>query len=222
MKNYIILSLFVAFILNTGCKNKGKGDNNSSLPLSTAKDKKAVSKAGKQDQNASADSLQEAKTNTGLVDPLKLISIKDLEEIMGPKFENKQIKCTKSGKFSRSCFIKWEDDKTGAIKSMFILLQTNPMPDEFEDWGHSFIDAKLKTGDLSYPNTNTPYIYKPVKGIREEAAYNNDLNRIYWKYNKDYVFAIFFNTGESGKKQIEYAKKIAKIINKNFDKIISD
>ena len=218
MRNIITL-LIVGTVFLFSCKDNNKSAGTTGTSDTTLKADSNKNKA--YDEPEGNDVKEANKEIANLVDPLKLIKIDDLEKIMKSKFENTKIKCTKSGKFSRSCFIKWEDGKNGTIKNMFIMLQTSPIPDEFEDWAHSFIEAKIKTGDMSYPNTDAPYIYKPIKNMDIESAYNKELNRVYWKYNKDYVFAIFYNIHESDKAQIEYAKKIAELMNKNFKKVIS-
>ena len=155
-----------------------------------------------------------------LYKPCGLISLDQLSEIMELSHSTINIKNTaNAGKYSSSCFLTWENVANGSQSRMFLMLQANPLPGEFPDWSKSFIEAKIKNGDNGYPNTGKPYKYKPVKGF-SDSAYNDELKRIFWRVNGDYVLAVYYNAGFTSENRVFYAEKFAKIMNENLQKKI--
>jgi len=152
-----------------------------------------------------------------LVNPCSLISREQLAEILEIPVENISIKnLPASGTYSRSCYLRWENVENGSQRSMFLVLQTDPLPGDFEDWAHSFLDAKKTSGDIRYPDSGKPYKYKSIDGFDKEVAYNDELKKVFWKIDKNYVGAIFFNAGLTSHNRKLYAAEIAKIISKNL------
>jgi len=207
----VILLLMIGMISFTACKNDPEvksGDNEKSTASSAnIPDGKTI--------NKNDDGTELAP----LFNPCSLISVEELADILNVSPSQLKIKPTSSsGTFSRSCFLTWENVENGSKNSMFLMLQTDPIPGDFEDWAQSFLEAKIETGDMGYPNSSMPYKYEKVEGMDELSAYNDELKRVFWKYNKDYVMAIFYNSSFSEKNRKDYAVKIAKIMNRNMSK----
>lgn len=207
----VILLLMMGMIFFTACKNdpEVKTGNEGKTPLSSPKvsDKASV--------NKNDDGTELAP----LFNPCSLISVEELADILDVSPAQLKIKPTSSsGTFSRSCFLTWENVDNGGKNSMFLMLQTDPIPGDFEDWAQSFIEAKISTGDMGYPNSSMPYKYEKIEGMDDLSAYNDELKRVFWKFNKDYVMAVFYNAGLTAKNRKEYAKEIAKIMDKNLAK----
>ena len=209
----VILLLIIGTIFFTACKNDPeiKSGNTEDKTASTVK----TSDRGTINKNDDGTEL------APLFNPCSLISVNELAEILNISPSQLKIKPTSSsGTFSRSCFLTWENVENGRKNSMFLMLQTDPIPGDFEDWAQSFLEAKISTGDMGYPNSSMPYKYEKVEGMDGLSAYNDELKRVFWKYNKDYVIAIFYNAGLSTQNRKEYAKKIAVIMNKNMAKLL--
>ncbi len=206
----VILLLFTGMILFTACKNDPEiksGDNDKPASTEKAQDRKIV--------NKNNDGTELAP----LYNPCSLISVDELADILDISPSQLKIKPTSSsGTFSRSCFLTWENVENGRKNSMFLMLQTDPIPGDFEDWAQSFLEAKISTGDMGYPNSSLPYKYEKIEGMDGLSAYNDELKRVFWKFNKDYVLAIFYNASLTEKNRKENAIKIAKIMNKNLAK----
>ncbi len=207
----VILLLMMGVLFFTACKNdsqiKSGNDDNTSSSTVNVNDRKTVNK------NDNGTEL------APLFNPCSLISVDELADIMNISPSQLKIKPTSSsGTFSKSCFLTWENVENGRKNTMFLMLQTDPIPGDFEDWAQSFLEAKINTGDMGYPNSSMPYKYKKIEGIDGLSAYNDELKRVFWKYNKDYVLAIFYNAAFTEKNRKEYAIKIAKIMNGNLAK----
>ena len=205
MNRYFIF--FMGLFLFVSCKSDVKVDD-IKKETTVVKNKpvaKTTSEENKQEDVAK------------LVNPCSLISKEQLADILGVSAENISIKnLAATGTYSRSCFLRWENVENGSQRSMFFVLQTDPLPGDFEDWAHSFIDAKKTSGDIRYPDSGKPYKYKSIDGFEKEVAYNDDLKKVFWKIDKDYVGAIFFNAGLTSHNRKLYASEIAKIISKNL------
>ncbi len=207
MNRYFLF--FIGLFLFVSCK--------SDVKVKDIKKDTSVEEVAKESKTEKDNNLQE---NVALlVSPCSLISKDELGEILGVSESQISIKVLPaSGTYSRSCFLKWENVDNGSRRSMFLVLQTDPLPGEFEDWAHSFIDAKKNSGDIRYPDSGKPYRYKSIEGYDGEIAYNDDLKKVFWKINKDYVGGIFFNAGLTVHNRKLYGVEIAKIISKNLKK----
>jgi len=205
MNRYFIF--FLGLFLFVSCKSDVKVD-----------DVKKETTAVKNEPAAKAAPEENKQENVAkLVNPCSLISKEQLADILGVSAENISIKTLPaSGTYSRSCFLRWENVENGSQRSMFFVLQTDPLPGDFEDWAHSFLDAKKTSGDIKYPDSGKPYKYISIDGFDKEVAYNDDLKKVFWKIDKDYVGAIFFNAGLTSHNRKLYASEIAKIISKNL------
>ena len=210
-----VLFLFVGLFFIASCKKDPKvktDDKAQSAPVTSVNKVKSDG-----DVNKNEDGTELAP----LYNPCSLISVEELADILNISPGQIKVKPTSSsGSFSRSCFLSWENMENGAKNSMFLMLQTDPIPGDFEDWAKSFIEAKITNGDMGYPDTETPYKYEPVEEIEGLSAYNDELRRVFWKFDKDYVMAIFYNAGLTTKNRKDYAVKISKIMNKNMRKKI--
>ncbi len=206
MNKYIILLL--GLFLITSCKNDVKVESIKKEEPAKKVEVKSEQVADKSKQNADK-----------LFNPCSLISEDELADILEVSKDNISIKnLPASGTFSRSCFVRWENVDNGSQRKMFLVIQTNPEPEEIEDWGHSFLNAKKTSGDIRYPDSGKPYRYKSIDGFDKEVAYNDDLKKVFWKINKDYVGAIFFNAGLTSHTRKRYASEIAKILSENLRK----
>ena len=207
MNKYIILLLGLFLIVS--CKNDVKVERN-------VKKEEPVAKVEPKSEQLEDKSQQ---TTAKLFNPCSLISVDELAGILEVSSDKISIKnLPASGTFSRSCFLRWENVDNGSQRSMFLVVQTDPLPGDFEDWAHSFLDAKKTSGDIRYPDSGKPYRYKSIDGFDKEVAYNDDLKKVFWKINKDYVGAIFFNAGLTSHTRKRYASEIAKILSENLRK----
>ncbi len=204
MKKIILLLLSALLVFS--CKNDTEmKDADSNTAITPKQEKKTEKKANVQQNNLQKESK--------LVNPCALISLEDLSKILGVDKNSISFSNNNSGQYSKICGIAWE----GGSK-IHISVQSNPLPEEIQDFGKSFIDSKIENGDMGYPAGGKPYKYEKLTGFDDLAAYNENLKRIFWKYNSDYVFSIYFNAGLSTPERKKYALDISKIINKNFSK----
>lgn len=119
----------------------------------------------------------------------------------------------KAGSNQSSCFFKWEHDGIGNA-GILIQAQTNPLPDEFDDWASYYINAKRNQGDKS-PDGIATYRYKNFTAIGVSGAYNYELARYYWRDTKDRVFMVAFNIPATEEVQLGWAEKLAKEVMNN-------
>lgn len=202
MKNISLLFL-IGFFVFVSCKNDPK------VPGNNNEQQKEVKKIENTETRTNDDGTELAP----LYNPCSLVSIDELSKVLDISPSNIKIKPSGgSGSYSKSCFISWENIDNGSKNSMFLMLQTDPIPGDFEDWAKSFIEAKINTGDMGYPNTGMPYKYEKVEGLGNISAYNDELKRFFYRYNKDYVIAIFYNAGMTKKNRIEKSKKIIELL----------
>ncbi len=195
----LILSVFVVF----ACKNDTKVKDVASSQTLTQKEEKKVE-----------DKVDNSQKDNNIISPCSLIGIEELSKIL--KVDKNSIKFSDnshSGQYSKICGVVWGDNNR-----IHFSLQSNPLPGEIDDFGKSFIDSKIENGDMGYPAGGKPYKYEKLSGFDDVAAFNKDLRRVFWKYNPDYVFSIYFNAGFSSSKMKKYALDISKIVNKNFSK----
>lgn len=212
MKKCIFI-LIASLLFFTGCKNDEK------VPVENKKDVGLNANTTSGANNVNEEVKQVVAENTiSLYNPCELITLDEISQIFGLPSTAIEIKNTSNaGKYSNSCFLSWENVEQGAKNRMFLMLQINPLPGEFEDWSNAFIQSKIENGDMGYPDKGKPYKYKSVSDFGVDVAYNDELKRIYWKANEEYVLAIFYNAGFSSKNRQRYAAKIAKIMNENLN-----
>lgn len=119
---------------------------------------------------------------------------------------------SKQSKFSRSCFFRWEQD--GVPNSGVLLqVQKNPVPDEFDAWATSFIDAKKENGETDFSGAGEVFKYKDFANIGTAGAYNFTLGKYYFRMDNKYVCMIAFNLIDSKEdEQLYWAKKIGKLM----------
>jgi hypothetical protein len=175
MKNYLVW-LFLGFtVLITSCKND---------------------KSVEQGSDAGTIESQDLNGNPAkeLLDPCLLISIEEIGGIFSVDPKIIQVKNDQfSGDFSKSCNIKWDDSAKGVTYSMLLILQSNPIIGEIDDWASSYIGSRINTGEKSFPDNGATIKYKKFEGIQSESAFDSESNKLYWKINKDYVFAVFLS-----------------------------
>lgn len=219
MKKYLLFFL-LGFLMFSACKNDGKiSDQGGESTGMTANKTNNSLKRGDNPKENISNTNEDDEGIMPLFNPCSLISTREIAKIMDIDPSSIQIKnSASSGKYSRSCFLSWENIDNGSKNRMFLMLQTNPLPGDFEDWAKSFIEAKKTNGDMGYPNMGKPYLYETVDGFDDVCAYNDELKRVFWRVNDEYVMAIFFNAGLTSNSRKKYALKIAKIMNKNFKK----
>lgn len=224
-----ILIIIIGFLFFAGCGNDKKVPvgNDKNVPVENTKkvpvENDNISGLSTSIKEGESEKSEEVKSEMGeninsLLNPCDLITTDELSKVFGFGSDKIKVKNTNnSGKYSNSCFLSWENVEEGSKSRMFLMLQTNPLPGEFEDWAKSFIDAKISSGDMGYPDKGEPYKYKTISKFGIDAAYSEELKRVYWKANKEYVLAIFYNAGFSSKNRKRYAAKIAKIMNANLN-----
>jgi hypothetical protein len=197
MKKFHLVLIFGLLSLAFACKNDKNTDENSVN--------------GENVENSPSSS-----SKGQLFDPCSLISLDKIGEIFGidPKIlalKNDQY----SGDFSRSCNLKWSDQADGANYSILIILQSNPIPGEIDDWATSYLDSRLQNGEKSFPDNGKPIKYVKFEGIDSESAYNAESKKLYWKINKDYVMAVFMSDSFKSDKAIEYLTNLHEVLTKN-------
>ena len=175
MRNYLFFLFFGLLSLVFGCKSDKNVDEIS----------------------ASAENVDESQSGTPLsklIDPCSLISGEQLGQIFNVDPQLIGIKNDQySGDFSRSCNIKWNNPDDGATLSMLIILQSNPIPGEIDDWADAYLNSRLQTGEKTFPDNGKPIKYIRFEGIDSISAYNEESNKLYWKINKDFVMAVFMS-----------------------------
>ncbi len=121
-------------------------------------------------------------------------------------------------KYAKSCFFKWDMDAlpNGGI---MLQIQRNPVPNISKKWVSSFMKAKKKEGESSMSTPGVMNTYKELSGLGDEAIYNFDLNRCFWRVGEDYLFMLAFNLDLEEKKEKALAIKIGNEVIRNFNKI---
>ena len=110
----------------------------------------------------------------------------------------------------RSCFFRWEHN--GAPNSgVLIQAQSNPVPEEFPNWATTMIKAKIESGEKSLDNE--VFLYKPFNGGGIEGAYNHEMNKYFWRVDDKLIYTITFNLFEDEPTQLQWAEKLAAIVN---------
>jgi len=204
MKKYLFFIVVLVSVLSS-CKNDKKIEENSNQAI--------VSTKSGNPNNA----VKSNSDEVSLPNPCDLISVKQLSEVLDVDKNLIEIKSTaNAGKYSTSCALSWENVENGSDSKLFLILQSNPLPDDIEEWAKSFIEAKIENGDMGYPNNGTPYIYEPIKGFDGLVAYNDELRRVYWQAKGDLTIAIYYNAGFTESNRKRFAAKIAKIMNRNL------
>jgi hypothetical protein len=198
MKKFPLVLIFGLLSIVFGCKNDKNTDE--------------ISVNGE-----SVDKSLSSSSKGQLFDPCSLISLEKVGEIFGidPKIlalKNDQY----SGDFSRSCNLKWSDPADGNTYSMLIILQSNPIQGEIDDWATSYLSSRLQNGEKSFPDNEKPIKYVKFEGIDSESAYNVESKKLYWKINKDYVMAVFMSDSFKPDKAIQYLTSLHEVLTKNI------
>lgn len=170
------------------------------------------------DQDTLGITNSNGKLNMG--DPCSFISLDQISKIFD--IESKAI-LTQSDKFkedySRSCSLSWKDQDSISF-NMLLILQSNPLVGEFEDWADSYIQSRITTGENSFPDDSKNIKYTKISEIDSINAFNQAANKFYWKVDKNYVLAVYMNENFQKDKVKDYMIQLYKIMNKNARKTI--
>jgi hypothetical protein len=190
------------------------------LMLGACKDKKNVENAGDAagEVEISQPMVQE---NPYPVNPIKLpnpCALIDLEELTSIfDVEVEEIVLTPGNVNNNpgqdnnlSCFYMWDKD---AMRGGFLLqIMKNPLYGEFTDWASSYMRVLKENGETSYPD-NIQYKYAAVEGLGDEAVYNKDLGKVFWRIGEELVVGLIYRDTQSIGDMPRVSKDLGKLIN---------
>lgn len=198
MKKFVLPLIFGVIVMVFSCKN-----DKSSVEYTVAQDKEEVTHSG--------------GAKGQLFDPCSLISPDKIGDIFSVDPKNILIKNDQySGDFSRSCNLKWTDTVEVSTFSILIILESNPIPGEIDDWATSYLDSRIMNGEKSFPDNGKSIKYVKFDGIDSESAYNAQKRKLYWKINKDYVMAVFMSDSFESDQINEYLIELHNVLTKNI------
>lgn len=170
------------------------------------------------DQDTLGITNADGKLNIG--DPCSFISTAQISNIFEVDSKDIIIQSDKFKEdFSRSCNLSWKD-KDSISFNMLLILQSNPLVGEFEDWADSYVQSRITTGENSFPDNGKNIKYTKISEIDSTNAFNQATNKFYWKVDKNYVLAIYMNENFQKDKVKEYMIQLYKIMDKNARKTI--
>ncbi len=186
--------------------------NSEKANLRNKRDKEAAMKSGEYQQQRK-DAMKNDK-----IPPCFYLSTAKVAEVLGATKEEIFMKdaTSKKSKYSKACFYRYNKDGDPNGGLMF-QIQSNPIPDEFDSWGSSFIEAKKTGGEKSFEQGAKPFIYKAFNPDGMDGAYNADTKKYFWKLNEDTVLMVVFNLVSNEKTQLKWATKLAEAVNQKFN-----
>lgn len=148
----------------------------------------------------------------------ELISAAQVQDILGTKSPvNLKESNDPNNDKTKSCFFKWDDANT-ANAGILIQVMTNPVFDDYPQYISTFIDTKLKEGEMMM-GQDTPIKYGKFDADGKPGAYSFQQARFYWAGDNNYLFMLAFNVSTlSEGNMVDAAEEIAEIINENFAK----
>ena len=191
---FLGLSLFV--ILLSGCSGCNKDDISSEV-----------------EEKMKNNPVEKPKTyDPNVPDACTLITIEEIASVIGVNSADISVKDGSNLRALnvRSCFFRWEHN--GAPNSgVLVQAQSNPLPEEFPNWGTTYIKAKIESGDKTLEGAT--FLYKPFNGGGVEGAYNHEMKKYFWRLNDEIIYTLTFNLGADEPTQLAWAEKLAQIIN---------
>ncbi len=217
---FLVIVMMLSLLSCNNKKNKG-GDTSSDTNTEDRIAQVEKSRAATNTTEATPQKRMATKSKTAsnlfdeiLAEPCGLININELGKMM--KIDSELIR-TKDGstsktKSARSCFFRW-DGEHSSNSGVLIQVQSNPIPNEFFQYGSTFIASKLNTGEQAYDGVEEiSFKFKPFNGIGDDGAYNHELGKYFWRQGEDIVFMLAFNLGLDEKEQLSLARKLAKMV----------
>jgi hypothetical protein len=199
MKEYPVFFLLVLLLSLNSCKN----------------DPDASKKSDEAGQTE--DSFTEP-SRLPLFDPCIFMSVNEAAKIFGIDPTIIEIRENQfSGDFARSCNFRWTDPMDGGIYSVLLIMQSNPLPEELDDYSGAYINAKLESGDRS-ADSDLVVNYVKLDGVEGETAYQPENFRLYWKANNNYTMSAYLSPSFQYDKVKDHLTDIFLTVSKNAKK----
>jgi hypothetical protein len=156
------------------------------------------------------------KLNIG--DPCSFITIDQISRIFDVDHNSIDIQSEKFKEdYSKSCSLSWRDQDSISF-NMLLVLQSNPLVGEFDDWADYYVQSKITTGENTFPNNGKNTKYAKISEIDSTNAFNQATNKFYWKVDKNYVLTVYMNENFQKDKVKDYMIQLYNIMNKNARK----
>ena len=184
--NRFITFLLVLMVCTIGCKD-------------TSPPKKSIE---------DIDSILIAK-NELLPDMCSLVPLGEMAKILGvPETSIAKINSTPSGDNpkQKTCFFKWEDPN---FPNSAIMVQSmvNPLGDEYPNYIVEMMNTKRARGENTV-DSKDPQLYQEMSSEANEALYNTEAGKYFWRFSDKVIFQLAFNTAHDANKQKEIGQKL--------------
>lgn len=147
-------------------------------------------------------------------DPCSFLNEQTVATLIGNTAEEINIRAGQSqNEFARSCFFKWSTpDFPNA--GMLVQILKNPVEDEYSEWAFMFIETKKSMGETALSNPDQPIKYSTLKGVGEQACYNIDQSKCYFRIGQT-VYLVALN-GVDEDKRLDLLKNVAQEVIKGI------
>jgi len=146
-----------------------------------------------------------------------IVSLKDLAQIF--KLDESEIikrntTPSESNPKQRTCFFKWEDPSYPNTAIMVQALR-NPLGDEYPNYIVEIMNTKRQNGENTM-NGDGPNLFSDIESMADEAIYNADIGKYFWRFSDKVLFHLAFNTNHSNSEQLEMATKLGDKMIENY------
>ncbi|MDG2450786.1 MAG: hypothetical protein P8M34_14150 [Saprospiraceae bacterium] len=146
-----------------------------------------------------------------------IVSLKDLAQIF--KLDESEIikrntTPSESNPKQRTCFFKWEDPNYPNTAIMVQALR-NPLGDEYPNYIVEIMNTKRQNGENTM-NGDGPNLFSDIESMADEAIYNADIGKYFWRFSDKVLFHLAFNTNHSNSEQLEMATKLGDKMIENY------
>lgn len=145
-----------------------------------------------------------------------IVSLKDLAQIF--KLDESEIikrntTPSESNPKQRTCFFKW--DSSYPNTAIMVQALRNPLGDEYPNYIVEIMNTKRQNGENTM-NGDGPNLFSDIESMADEAIYNADIGKYFWRFSDKVLFHLAFNTNHSNSEQLEMATKLGDKMIENY------
>lgn len=144
-----------------------------------------------------------------LPDMCNLVPLEELSDILGvPASSISKINSTPSGENpkQKTCFFKWEDPNF-PNSAIMVQAMTNPLGDEYPNYIIEMMNTKRNSGEKTI-DSREPNLFTDLQSNADEAIYNTEIGKYFWRFSDKVIFQLAFNTGHDASQQKQIGKKL--------------